>query len=29
MAENTFIFANNHWKAQAVTTIRQLQMLLG
>jgi uncharacterized protein YecE (DUF72 family) len=27
-AEKTFIFANNHWKAQSVTTIRQLQALL-
>jgi uncharacterized protein YecE (DUF72 family) len=27
-AEKTFVFANNHWKAQSVTTIRQLQTLL-
>lgn len=27
-AEKTFVFANNHWKGQSVTTIRQLQMLL-
>ena len=27
-AEKTFIFANNHWKAQSVTTVRQLQMML-
>jgi uncharacterized protein YecE (DUF72 family) len=28
-AEKTFIFANNHWKGQSITTIRQLQILLG
>jgi uncharacterized protein YecE (DUF72 family) len=28
IAEKTFIFANNHWKGQAVDTIRQLRMLL-
>jgi uncharacterized protein YecE (DUF72 family) len=28
MAENTFIFANNHWRGQAVSTIRQLRMML-
>jgi len=27
-AERTFIFANNHWQAQAVGTARQLRMLL-
>ena len=27
-AEKTFIFANNHWKGQSITTIRQLQLLL-
>lgn len=27
-AENLFVFANNHWQGQAVTTIRQLKMLL-
>jgi uncharacterized protein YecE (DUF72 family) len=26
--EKTFIFANNHWRGQSVTTIRQLQMML-
>jgi uncharacterized protein YecE (DUF72 family) len=28
-AEKTFVFANNHWQAQAVGTTRQLKMLLG
>jgi uncharacterized protein YecE (DUF72 family) len=27
-ADNTFVFANNHWEGQAVQTARQLQMLL-
>lgn len=27
-AEHTFIFANNHWQAQAVNTARQLRLLL-
>jgi len=27
-AENTFIFANNHWRAQAIDTARQLRLLL-
>lgn len=27
-AERTFVFANNHWQGQAVTTIRQLRMML-
>lgn len=27
-AENTFIFANNHWRGQAVSTIRQLRTML-
>jgi len=27
-AENTFIFANNHWRAQAVDTIRQVRSML-
>lgn len=27
-AENTFVFANNHWQGQAVQTARQLRMLL-
>jgi uncharacterized protein YecE (DUF72 family) len=27
-AEKTFIFANNHWKGQSITTIRQLQSML-
>ena len=28
VAEKTFIFANNHWRAQAVGTIRQLALML-
>ena len=28
IAEKTFIFANNHWRGQAIDTIRQLRMLL-
>lgn len=28
MAEKTFVFANNHWRGQAVSTIRQLRMML-
>jgi len=28
MAERTFVFANNHWRGQAVATIRQLRMML-
>ena len=27
-AEKTFIFANNHWRGQAVSTIRQLRLML-
>lgn len=27
-AEKTFVFANNHWRGQAVSTIRQLKMML-
>jgi uncharacterized protein YecE (DUF72 family) len=27
-AEKTFVFANNHWRGQAVSTIRQLRMML-
>ena len=27
-AERTFVFANNHWRGQAVDTIRQLRLLL-
>ncbi len=26
-AEKTFIFANNHWRGQAITTIRQLRLM--
>jgi len=26
--EKTFVFANNHWRSQAVTTIRQLRLML-
>ncbi len=29
VAEMTFVSANNHWYGQAVSTIRQLQVLLG
>ena len=28
MAENTFVFANNHYQAQGIETARQLKMLL-
>ncbi len=28
MTEKTFIFANNHWRGQAIGTIRQLRMML-
>ena len=28
ITEKTFIFANNHWRGQAVNTIRQLRMML-
>jgi len=28
LAEKTFVFANNHWRGQAVSTIRQLRMML-
>jgi len=28
-AETTFVFANNHWRGQAVGTARQIRMLLG
>lgn len=28
VAENTFIFANNHWRGQSIDTIRQLRMML-
>ena len=28
LARNTFIFANNHWKGQAVDTIRQVRSML-
>ena len=27
-AENLFVFANNHWQGQSVTTIRQIKMML-
>jgi uncharacterized protein YecE (DUF72 family) len=27
--EKTYIFANNHWRGQSISTIRQLQMMLG
>ena len=27
-AEKTFIFANNHWRAQSVVTVRQLKLML-
>jgi uncharacterized protein YecE (DUF72 family) len=28
MSEKTFVFANNHWRTQAVSTIRQLRAML-
>jgi len=28
VAEKTFVFANNHWRGQAVSTIRQLRITL-
>jgi uncharacterized protein YecE (DUF72 family) len=28
LAERTFVFANNHWRGQAVSTIRQLRLML-
>ena len=28
IAERSFIFANNHWRGQAVSTIRQLRTVL-
>ena len=28
IAEKTFIFASNHWHKQAVSTIRQLRVML-
>ena len=28
MAEKTFVFANNHWRGQAIGTIRQLRLML-
>jgi len=28
MTEKTFVFANNHWRGQAVNTIRQLRVML-
>jgi len=28
VAEKTFVFANNHWRGQAVNTIRQLRMMM-
>lgn len=28
-AETVYVFANNHWRGQAVTTAKQLRMLLG
>ena len=28
MTEKTFIFANNHWRGQAIGTIRQLRMMM-
>ena len=27
-SEKTFVFANNHWRGQAVSTIRQLRQML-
>ena len=28
MTEKTFVFTNNHWRGQAVDTIRQLRVML-
>ena len=28
IAEETFVFANNHWRGQVVSTIRQLPVML-
>lgn len=28
LAQKTFVFANNHWKGQAISTIRQLRVML-
>ena len=28
LAERTFVFANNHWRAQAIGTIRQLRLMV-
>jgi len=28
VAEKSFVFADNHWRGQAVSTIRQLRMML-
>jgi uncharacterized protein YecE (DUF72 family) len=28
VAEKTFVFANNHWRGQAIGTIRQLGIML-
>ena len=28
MTEKTYLFTNNHWRGQAVSTIRQLKMML-
>ena len=28
MTENTFVFANNHWRGQAVSTIRQMRLMV-
>lgn len=28
LAEKTFIFANNHWRAQAISTIRQIRVMV-
>ena len=28
VAEKPFVFANNHWRGQAVSTIRQLRMMV-
>ena len=28
ITEMTFIFANNHWRGQSVSTIRQLRLML-
>jgi hypothetical protein len=28
-AENLYVFANNHWQGQSISTVRQIGMQLG